>query len=327
MQAVYSRPHRNSINEPATAHDLPFETLNECLLHLLKKRGSDLLFASLVCRAWRAVALELMHSCKRFLDVNKRIENFICGLQLRSLVGLKRVLIKNLEIDMQSVEKKYISLLVPLVGPFLSSLDLGFGGEDSTDCYEVLDVFFESCGGIRNLRLISFDFGDDPSLIYKPIKDGMSRLRQLDFLECVGDIRMFVENTPIANLQYLTYESGLDGSEEYEIVSALTWSYRNMKSIDLFANFESSASFLKIAEYCRDIENIKFADKGEELLLERSDILAISSLHQLSSLKIYRCKMADEAASALAKCRGLKDLRMFRLADPSVMSAIGRNLV
>jgi uncharacterized protein YlzI (FlbEa/FlbD family) len=138
---------------------------------------------------------------------------------------------------------------------------------------------------------------------------------------------MFVENTPIDNLQYLTYESGRDGSEEFEIISALTSSCRTLKGIHLFAEFDSSAVLLKSIECCRDLEYLGFGDQTGELVLEKSDILAISSLHQLSSLKIYGCDISDGAASALSKCRGLKELRMCYLADTTVLLANGRNLV
>jgi hypothetical protein len=111
IRGVYSRPHRNSIYEPATIHDLPFEVLKESFLFLVKFTGSDLAPPSLVCRAFRAVALELMSSRLVFVNEGERIDGFICGRQLRSLVGLESCAIKYIVIDLEFIGKELIPLL------------------------------------------------------------------------------------------------------------------------------------------------------------------------------------------------------------------------
>jgi hypothetical protein len=327
MQSIYSRSHRNSIYQPATIHDIPFEVLRESFLHLLKKRGSDLVAASLACRAWRVVALDLMNSHKRFAADNGRIENFICGLHLRSIVGLERCTIKCLFLDLNSVGKEYIPLIAGVIAPTLSILWIGCSGIDSSVCYDTLDVFFEQCDGIRNLPLEDFDFGDDPASISQSLRNGMSRLRQFDLLDCRGDIRMFVENTPIPNLRMMYFESNRGAAEEGEIVSSFASRYRALTSVHITTKLESSASLLKVVESCRDLEKFHFVNLGGGLILERSDILAIASLSRLETLQIYRCGIADDAYSALTRGRGLVDLRLAYLVDPSVLTAIGRNIV
>jgi hypothetical protein len=61
MRSLYARPHRGSIYEPATIHDIPQEVLEKSLIYLLSKL-EDLVSASSACRAWRPVAQKLIHS-------------------------------------------------------------------------------------------------------------------------------------------------------------------------------------------------------------------------------------------------------------------------
>jgi hypothetical protein len=77
------------------------------------------------------------------------------------------------------------------------------------------------------------------------------------------------------------------------------------------AELESSASLLKVVAQlvgcCRDLEMIVFDDLRGRLILQRSDILAIASLPRLKCLKIYGGGgIAEDAYSALSRCRGLK---------------------
>jgi hypothetical protein len=324
MQDIYSRPHRNSIYEPATARDIPFETLKEGLLYLVKDCGSDLLFASLVCRAWRAVALELMSSRKRIVKNKEEVGRFVCGLHLRSIVGLERATIKYLSLNVEIVEKEYIDRIAQYVAPTLTSLLLLCGDQDPSDCYETLEVFLSRCDGIRNLRLYYFDFGTDPTSITPAIKNGMSRLRQLDLIECLGDIRMFVETNPIHKLQILFYQSNREAGEEDQIISSLASSYKTLKSVHLYVKFESPASLLKIVECCRDLESLMFGNRGGGIILARSNILAIA-FFRLKELMVG-IRMADDAYSALKRCRLVKSLYLILLVDTSILSTIGRNL-
>jgi hypothetical protein len=75
------------------------------------------------------------------------------------------------------------------------------------------------------------------------------------------------------------------------------------------------------------VKSIEIDNEGDELMFERSDILAISSLPRLESLKIYGCGMTEEAHSVLVRCKGLNTLFFPFPADPACLAAIGRKLV
>jgi hypothetical protein len=330
MRDIYTRPHRNSIYEPATIHDIPFEVLRESFLLLLKEFGSDLASPSLACRAWRVVALDVMYSRMIFATDNERIERFICGLHLRSIVGLESRTIKHLTIDREFIGIEFINIVSRFLFPTLSSLNLMFDdrvADQSYECYEALDILFKQCNGIQTLKLVHFDFGDDPTSFSQNVKDGFSRLKQLNFINCQGDIQTFVENTPIPNLNILYYESDREAAEAEEIISSLATSYRTLTSVKLFAKFESSASLLKVVECCHELERLVVGDEGDLLILARSDILAVASLPRLKYLEFGVCCFSDDAASPLARCKGLKELRLPSLADPTILAAIGKNLI
>jgi hypothetical protein len=329
MRGVYSRPHRNSLNEPATIYDIPFEVLKESFIFLVKQYGSDLVSASLTCRAFRAVAFELMNSRRIFDEECEGIERVICGLQLRSIVGLEMCTIKHLIVDIGFVGKEYIPLIAHCVAPTLSSLGLCFRDGDteedsSTACFEALGFFFEQCDSILALRLEFLDFGDDHSAILQVVKDGFGRLRQHDLFGCRGNIRMFVENTPIPKLRCLAYQSNLN--TDNEIVILFASNCRELTRVRLSARFDSSASLLKVVECCRSLESLAYSNLAGELTLERSDILAISSLPRLKSLGLG-CMVASDTYSALVRCRGLKAIRIPFLVDPTALLVIGRGLI
>jgi hypothetical protein len=327
MRDIYTRPHRNSIYEPATIHDIPYEVLRKSFLLLLKHFDHDLASPSLACRAWRVVALGVMNSCKIIVEGQGRIESFACGLHLRSIVGLERCTIKNLVLDFDLVGKEYIPLIARFAATTISSLLISCCRINSSECYEALEVFFKQCDGIRSLQLEEFDFGEDPAVISQTVKDGFSRFRQLELIECRGDIRMFVENTPITDLKILYYESDREAAEDEEIISALSTNFRTLTSVKIIAKLDSSASLLKVVECCLDIERFSFGDEGDLLILNRSDMLAIASLPRLKSLDIGACNLAVDASSALVRCKGLKEFRIPSLADPTILAAIGMNLV
>jgi hypothetical protein len=331
MQDIYTRPHRNSIYEPATIHDIPYEVLRESFLYLFNDFDSDLASQSLACRAWRVVAVDLMNSHKNFFDGgNVRIESNICGLHLQTIVGLESCTIKHLTIDLLVVAEEYIDILARYTSTTLSILALCFvdRGDQSSDCYEALNVVFKQCDGIQNLKLEYFDFGDDPASFSQNVMDGFSRLNQLNLVDCEGDIRTFVEKTPIPNLKILYYESRREAAEDEEIISSLASIYRTLTSVKLFAKFESSASLLKVVECCRDLEILFFYNFfRRRLILNRSDIIAVASLPRLKCLDIGIFSFTDDASSALVRCKGLNELRLPSLADPAILEAIGSNLV
>jgi hypothetical protein len=122
----------------------------------------------------------MMNSRTICLKAQVKIERIICGLHLRTIVGLERCTIKYLVLDAESAGKEYIDLLARYVSPTLISLDLACGGLESVECYEVLEIFFDRCDGIRNLRLEYFDFGNDPDSVSQTVREGFGRLSQLD---------------------------------------------------------------------------------------------------------------------------------------------------
>jgi hypothetical protein len=330
MRGIYTRPHRNSIYEPATIHDIPFEVLRESFIHLVKKFDHDLASPSLACRAWRVVALDMMNSRNRFIEGEGDIESFVSGLHLRSIVGLERCTIKHLTIDLEFIEKEFIPIIARFLASTLSNLALWFKDQDadqSSDCYDGLDAFLNQCDGIRNLRFMLFDFGDDPTAISQTVKDGFCRLNQLDMIDCRGDIRMFVENTPIHSLETLSYQSDRGAEEEEDIISLIATKYRTLTSVKLIAKFNSSILLLKIVKCCRDLKRIYINPRRNILMLNQSDILAVASLPHLKSLDLYNCETVDDAFSALSRCRGLNELRIDSLANPAILAAIGMNLL
>jgi hypothetical protein len=102
---------------------------------------------------------------------------------------------------------------------------------------------------------------------------------------------------------------------------------RSLVDVHIIAKFESSTPLLKVVECCRELKNLVFGDRGRDLMLERSDILAVASIPRLRSLKIAGCGMTDEACSAISRYKGLNDLSLEFLADPAVLVLIGRKLV
>jgi hypothetical protein len=228
MQEIYTRLHRDSIYEPATIHDIPFEVLRESFLYLIKPFTTDLASPSLACRAWRVVSLDLMNSHYSFVYENRKIEPFICGLQLRSIVRLESYTIKHLSLDLTRVGADYIPFLARFTSPTISCLEISCRNIDSSKCYEALKVFFNQCDGILNLNLEYFDFGDDPAYITQIMKDGFIRLKHLNLVVCRGDIRMFVENSPILDLKNLYYESFREAAEDEDIIYLFASSYRTL---------------------------------------------------------------------------------------------------
>jgi hypothetical protein len=205
------------------------------------------------CRAWRPVAQELMYSRQRF-SKGRGIEQFVCGFHLQSLVfGLGSVSINRLEIE--SVGKEYIHILARSVAHSLSSLHLDFMSDDgdeaflsSVDCYAILEGVFHHCRRIRTLSLRGFDFGIDPDIISPPIKEGFSRLTKLGIDYCIGDIPIFINQTPIPNLQTIKCCSGLLPDFEYAIVNAISSNYRTLVDFDLSGLYTSSSNVLMIVE-------------------------------------------------------------------------------
>jgi hypothetical protein len=202
MRSLYYRKQRASIYHPSAIGDIPQEVLRKAFIYLLPG-WAVLVSLSEACRAWRPVAQDLMYSRQRFGEERTDFKRFACGVHLQSLVsGEGNVSINRLELDLQFVTRENTILLAQIAAPALSSLilecyDVNGDRLPSTDCYEILKVFFLHCRRIRSLILEEFDFGDDPAAISPSIKEGFGRLKKLFLRHCKGDVRMFVEAIPI----------------------------------------------------------------------------------------------------------------------------------
>ncbi len=106
-------------------------------------------------------------------------------------------------------------------------------------------------------------------------------MKQLDMADCLGDIRPFVENNPIPNLEILYYESSREAAEDEVIISSLASHYRSIVDLRIAAKFDSTAPLLKMIENCRDLESVVIGKDGGDMMLARSDMVAIASLSLL----------------------------------------------
>jgi hypothetical protein len=99
MAVVYSRPHRSSIYEPASIHDIPPEVL-EIVLQFV--RFDDLFpFYSfgLVARAWLPV-VQIMMTSRASVHYLRPVLSRICGMHLMSIVsGFELYSVKTLSLD------------------------------------------------------------------------------------------------------------------------------------------------------------------------------------------------------------------------------------
>jgi hypothetical protein len=338
MRSLYTRPHRSSIYYPASIHDIPQEVLGESLIYLLPS-VSDLFSASMACRAWRPVAQKLVHSrvnIDHLRNLARRV-SLICGYRLNSLVfGSSSFRISSLSFHVSRFVDDPIPTIAQIVGPTLSSLEIlcwGLDGDhdpnvDFLVCFEILEIFFSRCRSIRNLRLDHFDLGDDPDEISPVIKEGFSRLKQLDLLWCKGDVRLFIESTPIPNLKSFRYKISDDEVNEEEIVEAVAVNY-GPTLVNLNLDCCTSVNIANIAERCPSLENLtlSLSEVGHEFSL--SDMTLIASLPRLKYLELGPgCRVEAGAVSALKRVRFLKHLQIGWIEGMcDVLRVIGRNLV
>jgi hypothetical protein len=264
MRSLYSRIQRASIYHPATIGDIPQEVMRKAFIYLLPGE-SDLVAPSESCQAWRPVAQELMYSRRRFVE-GRGIERFVCGLHLRSLVfGLDSVSINRLELKIELIGEHNILPIIRLAAHSLSSLNLDFFFMSDDDpayypenCYAILEVVFLHCRRIRTISLHGFDLGDDPAFISPSIKEGFSRLTKLEFFRCFGDIPMFVNQTPIPNLQTIKCDSDAEDDIDCDIVNAIASNYLSLVNFNLDYCCVSSSNILKIVECCPGVERLVF---------------------------------------------------------------------
>jgi hypothetical protein len=170
-----------------------------------------------------------------------------------------------------------------------------------------------------------FNFGRDSPTISPSIKDGFARLIQLDLIRCRGDVSMFVDHTPIPNLQSLKYWSNRAPGQ---IVTSLAMKYRSLTRVILRETFDSSSSLLKIVECCRDLKKLSFGNTGNSLLFIRSDFDAIASLPILNHLVISGCIVTPNVIFPLSRCKEMTTLHLgikIAILRP-ILSVIGGNI-
>jgi hypothetical protein len=340
LRSLYTRPHRGSIYEPATIHNIPQEVLGESLIYLLPS-VSDLFSANMACRAWRPVAQKLIHSRVKIdhrRNLARRVSR-ICGYRLNSLVfGSSSFQISSLSFHVSRFVDDHIPLIAQIVSPTLFSLEIlchGLDGDhepnvDFLVCLEILEIFFSRCRSIRNLRLDHFDLGDYPGEISPVIKEGFSRLKQLDLLWCEGDLRLFIESTPIPDLKSFRYQIMDDDVEMEEIVDAVAVNYGpTLVNLILDCCPVSSANLANIAERCQLIENLTLSSTEYGLEFSLSDMTLIASLSRLKYLELGSgCIVEAGAVSALKRVRYLKHLKIGWIEGMSdFLRVFGRNLV
>lgn len=129
--------------------------------------------------------------------------------------------------------------------------------------YSLLDIFFSHCKSIKVLYIEDFDFGDDPvSSTSQTVKDGFSRLKTLGLGGCGDDMKIFIKNTPIDNLQTLVYSSDRLTDEEDEIVKALAMKYRSITSDVIEENLGSFNNLLALVKCCPDLIKLDYCDNS-----------------------------------------------------------------
>jgi hypothetical protein len=283
----------------------------------------DLVAPSLACSAWRPTATGLIYNRVSLKRDGERSGIFICGLHLRNIVFGSSCNIKRLDIRLRNIKGEYIPLIIRLVAPTLSSLYINFHG--SLNHYETLDIFLSQCARIRNLLLYIFNFGRDSPTISPSVEDGFARLIQLDLIRCRGDVSMFVDRTPIPNLQSLKYWSNRAPGQ---IVTSLAMKYRSLTRVILRAIFNSSSSLLKIVECCRDLKKLTFRNIGNDLILLLSDFDATASLPILNSLDLSNISATDIDVFQLSRCKEVEDLHlgMGNAILRPILSVIGESM-
>jgi hypothetical protein len=333
MRSLYARHQRASINDPATIGDIPQEVLRKAFIYLLPGEA-DLIASSEACSAWRPVAQELIYVQQKF-GKDRKIERFVCGFHLHSLVfGMRIKSINVLDLDMGFVGIDNATVLAQIVAPSLSILGLELYTFDSKaalpslESYAIAEVFFLNCLKIRSLSLFGFNFGDDPVAVSPTIKEGFGRLRRLCFDDCRGDISKFVENTPICDLQYVRiWEVDNYAVDSTECVKMIAESYRTIINFDLDTCYISTPSLLKIVECCPNVEQLSF-NTITESVLQRSDIEALASLSRLKNLNTWDSVYSSEALSSLSLLKGLKHLGLrWNESLAEILPVLGEDLM
>jgi hypothetical protein len=344
MMVIYSRPHRLSIYDPATIHDIPFEVLENILKFVAYDEylGQDLrpvVEMALVCRAWWPVAHETLMNAPNFerhyQGDQAGVLGFICGIQIKSIVsGIESFSIKKLNLDWGGFTPEMGLLMAALVAPTLSELSLKFPDEGSSgeepEPYQVLDKFFTLCSGIKKLKLTDMDMSDSADLITTPaIKNGFAYLKQLELNQCTGNVVSFIETNHAPRLETFKYlqGSGTSVQDEGNIVSTALTIYSSINNLRIISTAAGEACIQKIVQMCTRLESLDLALYNSDMKLQRRDILAIASM-SLKKLALD-CEIEEDAHSILARFSSLTHLHLSEtfVDMTNVLPIIGRNLV
>jgi hypothetical protein len=326
MIPIYSRPHRIFLKDTATIHDFPFEVIKNSLRFLPL---SDLVSASLSCRAWKPAAAELILSYVSYQDPEMHhdprnrlgaIEKLLCGLILKSLVMiLKGFSINHLLLDLDYVSDEYIGILSRFVNRSLSTLEVSFRrNQSSSSCFSLLELFFGKSVAIRNLSLSGCVLS---SSIPPAIVEGFSRIHQLHLQYSKGEVIEFIEKISMPNLKYFDYQSERDYPiEDADIISAVARNNPALNGVNLTSIFDSSSCLLDIVKYCPGLKSLCIWNMLDNLKLSHSDILAISSLKSLAYLSIGNCQIDEEVVPLIFPVVGrkLKGLKLLETSHATV---------
>jgi hypothetical protein len=170
--------------------------------------------------------------------------------------------------------------------------------------YDELDRFLFWDNRISGVLLLSMPRNTKPSIKWaKNINGGFNRLEHFELVECWGDIKLFIECTPIPSLKSIRCSLDKGSEDEIEIVNAIASNYgRTLMKLILDCHV-STGNLAKIAEYCHVLEDLSIYCIDENCL-SQTDMNVIASLPLLKSLEIRQeCEIVEGALSALARCR------------------------
>jgi hypothetical protein len=116
------------------------------------------------------------------------------------------------------------------------------------------------------------------------IKEGFILLNKLDLINWYGDVRLFIENTPIPNLKFFVYYSDdTSPDKDIDIVDEAVTNYgRSLLNLNLTGYFISSINLVKISECCRGLEKLILSITEDDDILSFSKIKIIASLPRLN---------------------------------------------
>ncbi|KAL3896353.1 MAG: hypothetical protein SGCHY_004126 [Lobulomycetales sp.] len=145
------------------------------------------LVLSLVSSLWLHVAREVFGETLFVDDVDLSIT--LSRMQLQARRNLfKRV--RHIHLDISAgydIRYRDLSVLASSFCGKLSHLSVCFE-ENTVRTYEILEIFLEACPFLAFVDLTGADFGDDPDVIGTRFQRHAPRLKQMQLIQCRGDI-------------------------------------------------------------------------------------------------------------------------------------------